>query len=48
MAEVEIRTTHDHSTAFSRRVGVSVGIIGILLTIITIASHRAHTAGYLA
>jgi len=45
MAEVEIHTTHDHSNdAFSRRVGVFVGIIGILLTIVTIASHRAHTA----
>lgn len=45
MAEVEIHTTHDHSTdAFSRRVGVFVGMIGILLTIVTIASHRAHTS----
>jgi len=45
MAEVEIHTGHDHSTdEFGRRVGVAVGIIGILLSVVTIASHRAHTA----
>jgi hypothetical protein len=45
MAEVEIHTIHDHSAdEFGRRVGVAVGIIGILLSVVTIASHRAHTA----
>jgi len=45
MAEVEIHTAHDHSTdEFGRRVGVVVGIIGILLAVVTISSHRAHTA----
>jgi len=45
MAEVEIHTAHEHSTdEFGRRVGVLVGIIGILLAVVTISSHRAHTA----
>src|SRR5215472_14542887 len=45
MAEVEIHTAHDHSTdEFGRRVGVVVGMIGILLAVVTISSHRAHTA----
>src|SRR5215467_11392533 len=44
MAEVEIHTGHDHSTdAFAQRVGVAVGVIGILLAVVTIGSHRAHT-----
>jgi hypothetical protein len=45
MAEVENHTTHEHSTdEFGRRVGVLVGVIGILLAVVTISSHRAHTA----
>jgi Domain of unknown function (DUF4337) len=46
MAEVEIHTGHhDHSgDEFGRRVGVAVGIIGIVLAVVTIGSHRAHTA----
>ena len=45
MAEVEIHTAHEHSTDdFGQRVGVLVGIIGILLAVVTISSHRAHTA----
>ena len=45
MAEVEIHTGHDHGgDDFGRRVGVTVGIIGIVLAIVTIGSHRAHTA----
>lgn len=45
MAEVEIHTEHDHSAdGFGRRVGVGVGIIGVLLAVVTISSHRAHTA----
>jgi hypothetical protein len=44
MAEVEIHTGHDHSgDSFGQRVGVAVGIIGIILAIVTIGSHRAHT-----
>jgi hypothetical protein len=45
MAEVEIHTEHGHSDdEFGRRVGVMVGIIGIVLAAVTISSHRAHTA----
>ena len=45
MAEVEIHTGHhDHSgDTFGQGVGVAVGIIGILLAVVTIGSHRAHT-----
>jgi len=49
MAEVEIHTGHGHSDdEFGRRVGVVVGIIGIILAVVTIASHRAHTAAVIA
>jgi hypothetical protein len=45
MAEVEIHTSHDSGAdEFGRRVGVLVGVIGILLAVVTISSHRAHTA----
>jgi hypothetical protein len=44
MAEVEIHTGHDHSgDSFAQKVGVAVGVIGIILAIVTIGSHRAHT-----
>jgi uncharacterized protein DUF4337 len=49
MAEVEIHTEHEPgSDPFGRRVGVMVGIIGIILAVVTIASHRAHTATVIA
>src|SRR5215475_1819037 len=46
MAEVEIHTGHhEHSgDSFAQGVGVAVGVIGIILAIVTIGSHRAHTA----
>lgn len=44
MAEVEIHAGHEHSNdEFGRRVGVAVGIIGIILAVVTILAHRAHT-----
>jgi hypothetical protein len=44
MAEVEIHTGHDHSAdSFGQRIGVAVGVIGIILAVVTIGSHRAHT-----
>ena len=44
MAEVEIHTGHDHAgDSFAQGVGVSVGVIGIILAVVTIGSHRAHT-----
>src|SRR5579859_5668493 len=45
MAEIEIHREHGHDTDhMGRRIGVLVGIIGILLAGVTIASHREHTA----
>jgi hypothetical protein len=45
MAEVEIHTGHgDSNDAFGQRVGIAVGIIGILLSIVTILGHREHNA----
>src|ERR1700691_5552405 len=44
MAEVEIHTGHGgHTDAFGQAVGALVGIIGILLAVVTIMSHREHT-----
>ena len=42
MPELEVTPEHaaDPNT---RRVGILVGIVGILLSVVTIASHRAHT-----
>ena len=49
MAEIEISAEHDHAgDPFGRRVGVMVGVIGIILAVVTIASHRAHTATVIA
>jgi hypothetical protein len=45
MAEVEIHTSHEGGgDAFTKSVSVLVGVIGIVLAFVTIASHRAHTA----
>jgi hypothetical protein len=45
MAEVEIHTGHHGTSAdsFGQAVGVAVGVIGIILAVVTIGSHRAHT-----
>jgi hypothetical protein len=42
MTELELSPEHaaDPNT---RRVGILVGVVGILLSVVTIASHRAHT-----
>jgi hypothetical protein len=45
MAEVEIRARHEEvRDDFSKGVSIMVGVVGIVLAIVTIASHRAHTA----
>jgi hypothetical protein len=45
MAEVEIHTAHHHEgDTFGQAVGILVAIIGILLSVVTILSHREHTA----
>lgn len=44
MAEIEIHHGHGHEDdPTARRVGVLVGVVGILLSVVTISSHRAHT-----
>jgi Domain of unknown function (DUF4337) len=49
MAELEIHHEHGHDgDSFGKRVGVIVGLIGIVLAAVTIASHRAHTAAVIA
>ena len=42
MPEIEVTPEHaaDPNT---RRVGILVGVVGILLSVVTITSHRAHT-----
>jgi hypothetical protein len=42
MSEIELKPEHaaDPNT---RRVGILVGVVGIFLSVVTIASHRAHT-----
>jgi hypothetical protein len=40
----EIEVTPEHAAdPMTRRVGILVGVVGILLSVVTIASHRAHT-----
>jgi hypothetical protein len=42
MTEIEVKPEHaaDPNT---RRVGILVGVVGILLSVVTISAHRAHT-----
>lgn len=45
MSEIEIHHEHGHEAdSFGKKIGVLVGVIGILLAAVTIASHREHTA----
>lgn len=48
MAELEIHHEHgDDSDPTGKKVGVLAAILAVLLAIVTIASHRAHTEGIL-
>jgi hypothetical protein len=42
MTEIELKPEHAEDPN-TRRVGILVGVVGILLSVVTIASHRAHT-----
>jgi hypothetical protein len=42
MPEIEVKPEHT-ADPNTRRVGVLIGMVGILLSVVTIASHRAHT-----
>ncbi len=45
MAELEIHHAHHHGDdPIGPRVGLIAGIIGVVLAVVTIASHREHTA----
>ncbi len=45
MAELEIHHEHEHgSDPLGQRVGVMASILAVLLAVVTIASHREHTA----
>jgi hypothetical protein len=42
MTEIELKPEHAADPT-TRRVGILVGVVGVLLSVVTIASHRAHT-----
>jgi hypothetical protein len=42
MPEIEV-SPHHAADPDTRRVGILVGVVGVLLSVVTIASHRAHT-----
>jgi hypothetical protein len=42
MPEIEVTAEHA-ADPHTRRVGILVGVVGIFLSVVTIASHRAHT-----
>src|ERR1700731_2062284 len=42
MPEIEVKPDHA-ADPYTRGVGILVGVVGILLSVVTIASHRAHT-----
>jgi hypothetical protein len=42
MTEIELKPEHAEDPN-TRRVGILIGVVGILLAVVTIASHRAHT-----
>jgi Domain of unknown function (DUF4337) len=42
MTEIEIKPHHAEDP-HTRRIGILVGVVGVLLSVATIASHRAHT-----
>jgi hypothetical protein len=44
VAEFEIEAHPHEGDEFGKRVGIAVGIIGIVLSVVTILSHREHTA----
>ena len=42
MPEIELKPEHT-ADPYTRRVGILVGVVGIFLSLTTIASHRAHS-----
>jgi hypothetical protein len=45
MAELEIHQEHEHSAdPLGKKVGIMAAVLAVLLAVVTIASHRTHTA----
>src|SRR5580700_1564311 len=48
MAELEIHHEHGHEEdEFGKTIGIMAAVLAVLLAIVTIMSHRAHTEGVL-
>src|SRR5579871_4950745 len=48
MAELEIHHEHGHEEdPFGKTIGIMAAVLAVLLAIVTIMSHRAHTEGVL-
>ena len=49
MAELEIHHEHEHGEEdpFARTIGIMASVLAVLLAVVTIMSHRAHTEGVL-
>lgn len=43
MAELEVHTHHEATDTLSRNIGILASVIAVVLAIVTIVSHRAHT-----
>jgi hypothetical protein len=47
MAELEIHHEHEESDPLGKSIGIMAAVLAVLLAIVTIMSHRAHTEGVL-
>jgi hypothetical protein len=43
MAELEVRTEAESSDPFGKKIGILASVVAVLLAVVTIVSHRAHT-----
>ncbi len=43
MAELEVHTESEGSDPFGKKIGIVASVIAVLLAVVTIVSHRAHT-----
>src|SRR5665213_2055044 len=43
MAELEVHTETESADPFGKKIGVLASVIAVLLAVVTIVSHRAHT-----
>lgn len=43
MAELEVHTETESSDPFGKKIGILASIVAVLLAVVTIVSHRAHT-----